>query len=89
MILKIQQKNGWVIYDNFEKIRYEHYKLENVPTWDVNAIWCEKQKGKETVCVHIIARKNITSNELLEFSILADTKVYICNNEGKTIERIN
>ena len=95
MILKISTENkGWVVYDNFDKVQYKHLKYKEAKQLDTDARWLyEASEDEETVCVYISAKKiRVDKDEErlgLEFSIVASGLVFLCNDEGKTIERIN
>jgi len=94
MIVKILYQDYWVFYDDFEMVRYNHFdeldayghKAE-LPESDSE--WIDQYKGKHDY-VHVKARRRKTGQKIGEkFTILANNIVYLCNDEGKTIERIN
>jgi hypothetical protein len=82
MIVKIRCEEKWIFYDGFEKVSYE-YLGTKIPHPDTDASWYG-QKSNSDVDILIIGRKG---NE--ETSIGANQCVYLCNDEGKTIEKLN
>ena len=91
MIVKIVTKNdGCIIYDNFERIRYKTIDFKSAQELDTDAKWLE-DIFKTELCVWITAKRRPTDEDRcgLDFTISASGRVFLCNDEGKTIERIN
>lgn len=96
MIVKIKHEDSWVVYDNFVKVRYSHFRGEeanNIAIENFDANWISSkpyiEMQPEPTIVSINARLKSDTNEHREFTILANEKVYLLTDEGKTIERIN
>lgn len=84
MIVKIKHINSWIFYDKLEKVRYDKASIvefiDDVP--DVS--WINEKSGSTDAVLLKTRKINDT-----EFIILANETVYLLNDEGKTIERIN
>lgn len=82
------QEHGALFYDGFEKIRYEYKTSEELEKIDTNAVWYD---SKVTLAkgIIIIGRRGSKIDLDCEFSIKTNGDVYLLNDEGKTIERIN
>ena len=99
MIIKIRWNNSWVIYDGFDKVHYEHYAPENAKKVQAQSEWMQSEKDKQErlnkpvfSVVRIICRKVCSSGgERLgpQRTYKTDCPVYLLNDEGKTIEKIN
>lgn len=85
MILKIRDRNGWVIYDNVEKVRYQYYKYEDLKVQDYDEFWGSEEVKKKSPIVVIVYRRKYGTDKTVWFT----NTVYLCNDNGKTIERIN
>ena len=92
MILKIHVGTGWVVYDGFDKVHYRHLPMEELKQFDVDATWWEdKEPNRNTHGILITARKRHPDEKRLslDFAIRTNSCVYLCNDKGETIERIN
>lgn len=85
MIVKILYDKGAVVYDSFEKVSYKHYSAEEIKKFNVDAFWAEDCNKGNAYQILIIGKKK--NGE--EFSIASPNVVYLLNDEGKTIERLN
>lgn len=83
MILKIQCR-GWVVYDNIDKIRYYRDRENNRAIEESHlvpdATWISGPR-KDTL-------KIITRIKNEEFTIETNGSTFLCNDEGKTIEKL-
>ena len=92
MILKIFNGIGWVLYDKIKELNYinEEVKLDNTNSSlskDIDYLILggdhPVQKGDTVVKIYVRFEDDKEKN------ILATQSVYLCNDEGKTIEKIN
>ncbi len=93
MIIKIVTKNeGCIVFDGFSKIRYKSLSFAEAQKLDTDVNWLE-DIFKEELCVWITGEEKFPSKDKLrsgtELSIVASGRVYLCNDEGKTIEKLN
>ena len=92
MIIKILWKNSWIFYDGFEKIRYEFIEKNKIDEIDfIDARW-DSENSKSSHFLMMIGRKRLENDRGApgrEFTIITNCSVYLLNDEGKTIERIN
>jgi len=88
MIVKIIQEKGALFYDGFEKIRYEYKTSEELEQFDTDATWIDSRVTLAKGMVIVGRRKPIIGTDP-EFTIRTNGEVYLLNDEGKTIERIN
>lgn len=86
MYLKIQRENGWYIVGEVMDFGYEIMKrnadfIEPLAETKVS-YWSKDTDIYNKICIFVIrknkSRINITTNET----------VYVCNEEGKTIEKL-
>lgn len=84
MIVKIKHKNSWVFYDELSRINYKKVSIVDILKTKNDVEWINEESGSLDSVV-MFTRK--TNGE--EFIIFANEGVYLLNNEGKTIERIN
>ena len=84
MIVKIKHKESWVFYDRLSKIRYEVSSITNFISVETDANWVNEDSG--TTDAVLIHSRKINGEE---FIILANEKIYLLNDEGKTIEKLN
>lgn len=89
MILKIKDENGWYIYDNVDHIHYSIIKGKKEYTksksWDLlvmDKLILDPTDRKDSVLCIIYSQHKINKG------IITDFVVYLCNDEGKTIEKI-
>ena len=91
MILKIQDytKAGWWIIGELKKMHYKEIYLKDVVNLESDyqlMVFDEvlaKQDGRKGLEIHT----RDTNNQIL--NIITDAICFICNNEGKTIEKIS
>ena len=91
MIVKIVTKNdGCIVYDNFERVRYKTIDFKTAQELDADAKWLE-ELFKNDFCVLIFAKRRPTDEDRLglDFGIVASGRVFLCNDQGQTIEKIN
>lgn len=93
MIVKILFDKGFVLYDNFERVHYQHVENKKIKEHACNcdASWFE-ENSQTTHFILICGRKRTKRDENLSeklYGIMANCAVYLLNDEGKTIERIN
>ena len=90
MIVKIAQDKSWVIYDNFVRIHYEQTTVKEAEKSDPDAIWFDTAKRSGRCLMITACRKAVGQDKKgHQIRILADSVVYLCNDDGKTIERLN
>jgi len=97
MILKIERYNeqDWYMLDDIRKVSKKHFEQDFSKDFDdfIDDIFIidygdylknngKKQKSRNVV--RLICRLSNGN----EFSVLFDTAAYLCNDEGKTIEKI-
>ena len=93
MILKIFNGIGWLVYDKIKELQYinEEVKLDNTKSSlpEEETIYIvlggehPVQKGDTIVKIFALFEDGKEKN------IIATQSVYLCNDEGKTIEKIN
>lgn len=90
MFLKIQTKlNGWHYITELQDITTWNYRAggierdKQLPMSDESFNYIEDNSPSGKIGLHAI-RKNGKS-----ISIIINTTTYMCNDEGKTIERLN
>ena len=91
MIVKLLCNKDSILYDNFERIHYRHIENGKMKEQDCDATWFE-ENTQSTHFILICGRKRSKREEDLSeklYSIMAQCPVYLLNDEGKTIERIN
>jgi len=90
MILKFQQFNGWVYISDLTKIETKQMLKEDALALAINKeSYCMNEKqGDNSVWVqlHYLFTKGEGFNKIVVTDI---NQVYLLNDEGKTIERIN
>ena len=82
MLLKYKMTDGWGIISEVKNIHYSitKYKKEDIDNFDVNLV--EKDSEGEALNIFsTLANENIVS-------LLTVNEVYLLNDEGKTIERL-
>ena len=88
MIIKIQCETGnekaWVIYDNIERIRY--YRNNEPPISIPDIMWLRDGKEEEGVTLKMVM--NIKNDPRENRLIVTNGSTYLCNDEGKTIEKL-
>lgn len=90
MIVKVERLNGWRYFDNIDNIAIQTIKQEDIivdvyspPTQFI----CLTKGEKKTYYNKIL---DFFVKETLIFRLVIDlNEVYLMNDEGKTIERIN
>ena len=75
------EKQPTVLYDKFENLVYEYISEEQAKNLDPDANWVVSELGDSYVV--------ISRSKPGPFSIVTNGVVYILNDAGKTIERIN
>ena len=88
MIVKIITDDGSLFYDSFLKLNCKYLNSEQFNIYDTDATWVI---SKETLAksVLLVGCRKSQSNVTDEYTIKTNATVYLLNDEGKTIERIN
>ena len=90
MILKFQQHNGWVFISNLYKVETKDMLNKEAEDLCINKeFYCMNEKeGDKSVWVklHYLFMNGIGFDKIIITDI---NQVYLLNDEGKTIERIN
>jgi len=95
MIVKVQLSRGWMFISEVYQIETEDMTKDKAIALDFNKeFYCTKngeEKDLKTDWVKLInIFTKISTEQRLDKVIVVDTnKVYLLNNEGKTIERLN
>jgi hypothetical protein len=90
MILKLLFDKGVIVYDGFRRVRYQWIaNSEEFEKIDTDATWIESSVGLCKSVLIIGQREDVDKADFDDFSIKTNCTVYLLNNEGKTIERIN
>lgn len=93
MILKIAQelayeengllKLGWYLFGDIKEINYKLFNKTEIKSKDRGYVWIEQIEKQNKIYKANITFKNG------EYKIFYfNTKAYLCNDEGKTIEKI-
>lgn len=82
MIVKVRCDEKWIMYDGIEKISWERFP--NATKQDCNVLWFGQKSNSPDEFVTLITRQADK-----EFVIQVNQDVYICNDKGETIEKIN
>ena len=93
MIVKLLFNKGCILYDNFERVHYQHIENKEMDKHarDCDSSWFE-EKSQSSHFLLICGRKRSKRDENLSeklFSIMTNCAVYLLNDDGKTIEKIN
>jgi len=85
MIVKIKKEDGWVFLDKVNKaeIQTKNQKLEEVYEFGSPTIIESTEKNVNKLNLFI------KFSDFRQENYLIDSEVYLLNDEGKTIERIN
>ena len=84
MILKIAWNGGWTLYDNLPNVSY-HCAGEDWKQIECNNRFVDEKLDTEKMVI-IADGKNPTPDAYLV--LVVNVVTYLCNDEGKTIERI-
>jgi len=88
MILKIKTESGWRLIDNIARIKYE-YLVYREGFDEANLIELVENIEGSSVCkcnCKIRATGNVKHEE--EFIVIFNKDGYLCNDEGKTLEKL-
>lgn len=89
MILKYQTNNGWVFISDLYKVETRLMMKKDAKDLDLTKEFhcISENKGDDIwVKLHYLFTRDIGFNKLIVTDI---NQVYLLNDEGKTIERIN
>lgn len=84
MILKIKDEKGWYVVDNIEELHYQIVdKKEARNSREVDYEIVDPNERRKDGILLDLKKKNYEDS-----IVLTDFPIYLCNDNGKTIEKI-